>query len=212
MKFIKLILCCLCIFIITGCTKEYKLYIGDNKIVETFHMVIEDDNKYSYSPDGDFYPLHNDFNHKYKKKLKKEKGKSILDLEYKYSLDDFVNANSLNQCFDEKQIINNLSYYEIKLGKPNGCMFQEDYVINIITRNEVVDNNADIIKGNRYTWHVDNKENSDFKLVFKIKKGTAKTIFEENKIYIFIGLTLFATLVIITLIFIIRRIRKNQKV
>ena len=211
MKLIKLLLCCLVIFIITGCTKEYKLYLSDNKIVEKFHMVLENNNKYSYSPKGDFYPLHNDFNHKYKKKLKTENGNSILDLEYTYSLSDFINANSFNQCFDEREIKNTSSDYEIRLGKPNGCMFNEDYTINIITDNKVLDNNAEIVKGNQYIWHVNNKKGDNFTLHIKIRKGNSKYTSKKYSFFAYVFLVSFVVILLMLVIIFIRRKKINNR-
>ena len=212
MKYLKLFVILTISLIVCGCNKEYRLYINDNNIVEKFHMEIESDNKYSYVLDGDFYPLHNDFEHKFKKSLK-EKGKNkVLDLEYKYSLKDFINANSFNQCFDDRNIINDDEYYTINLSKPNGCMFNTNYIINIITSNDVVENNANEIKGNKYIWYVENDNKDNFKLNIKIKKGTEKTFKDKyNYIsYIIVGIALLG--IIVAIIILIKKNKNSKKI
>ena len=131
MRHIKIIILSLLVIFISGCSKEYELYISDNQVIEKFHMEIESDNKYSNLLDGDFYPLHNDFDHKYEKKLKNKGNSKVLDLKYVYSSKDFVYANSFNQCFDQRQVLNDKNYYTIELAKPNSCMFNAEYTINV---------------------------------------------------------------------------------
>ena len=42
----------LLLFVITGFTKEYRLYINYDGITESFHMVADSDNPYLYVLDG----------------------------------------------------------------------------------------------------------------------------------------------------------------
>ena len=149
---------------------------------------------------------------KFKKSLK-EKGKNkVLDLEYKYSLKDFINANSFNQCFDDRNIINDDEYYTINLSKPNGCMFNTNYIINIITSNDVVENNASEIKGNKYIWYVENDNKDNFKLNIKIKKGTEKTFKDKyNYIsYMIVGIALLG--IIVAIIILIKKNKNSKKI
>ena len=203
MRYAKLFMSIIIIILITGCTKEYKLYINDDSIVEKFHMEVNASSDYSYVLDGDFYPLHNDFEHKFKKSLKTKGNNKVLDLEYTYSPLQFLNANSFNQCFDEKKIImDDSDYYIISLSKPNGCMFNEDYIINIITNNKVVSNNAKKKKGNRYIWYVKNDDRENFKLEIKIAKGTGKNnIIINSMIYIVPVIALVAILIVLLVLF-----------
>ena len=205
MKYIKLLSLLILTIILSGCSKEYQLYISDDSIVEKFHMEIDSENKYSYILDGNFYPLHNDFNHKFNKKITKENNNRILDLEYTYSLKDFINANSFNQCFDDRNIINSNKYYSISLSKPNGCMFNESYTINIITDNKVINNDADKVKRNQYIWYVNQDNKEVFNLNIKIAKGKKRhNISQKN-------LGIFASLLIIILFFIKHVLKKRKK-
>lgn len=214
MRYIKIFISVLLLFVITGCTKEYRLYINDDGITESFHMVADSDNPYLYVLDGDFYPLHNDFDHKFKKELKVDGVNKIIDLEYKYSFEDFVYANSFNQCFDDRKIIfKDSDYYIIKLRKPNGCMFQEDYTINIITDNEVVENNADKIKGNKYIWYVKNADKDNFKLRIKIRKSKSKNVKKDgvNSLigYLILGFAFVGIMIIIYIA--VKKIKKKNQ-
>lgn len=211
MKYIKIFVIVILAVFLCGCTKEYKLYINDNGIVEKFHMDINSDNEYSFLLDGDFYPLHNDYNHKFKKNLKNKGNNKFLDIEYKYTFKSFINANSFNQCFDERNITNSKKYYTISLSKPNGCMFKNDYVINIITDNKVVENNANEIKGNKYVWYVENNSDSNFKLLIKVEKGTGKTTAQKYSFiaYIIIGIVIIGVLA--AGIILIKKYNQNKK-
>lgn len=212
MKYIKVFIIIFVILIITGCSKEYSLYINDNKFVEKFYLEVDKNNDYSYILDGDFYPIHNDFVNKFKKRLEVKDDNKILNLEYTYTPSDFVNANSFNQCFDDREVIvNDEKYYIIRLSKPNGCMFNEDYTINIITNNVVSYNNADKIDGNKYIWYVKNSDKNNFRLEIKVEKGTNKSSKLFNKMVIY-GFILFLTISVFVAIYIfIKRSKRSNK-
>lgn len=210
MKYIKFGIIIVITIIVCGCSKEYKLYIDDSGITEKFHMEIDSSDEYIFLLDGDFYPLHNNFDDKYKKDLKTRGNNKVLNLEYKYSFASFINANSFNQCFDYRNIKNEKEYYTIDLAKPNGCMFNTNYTINIITDNEVVENNANSVKGNKYIWYVDNAKSASFKLLIKIKKGTSKTIIEKYSFIAYIVVGSFAIGILLLVLFFIKKYRQNK--
>ena len=213
MKYIKIFIILIIFICITGCRKKYELYIDDNAVTEKFHLELNSDNKYAYILDGDFYPLHNDFDHTFQKKLDTKGNKKILDINYTYTYADFANANSFNQCFDEREIsFKDDNYFSIKLSKPNGCMFGEDYTINIITDKKVLSNNADKVNGNRYIWYVKNKNKDKFRLDIKIEKNELIDSKKNNSFigYIVLGLLLLAS--IFAIYFTLKIRKKNSNI
>lgn len=211
-KYIKLIFVFVIIIFIAGCKKEYNLYVYDNKIVEKFHMEIESENKYTKLYSGNINPLHGNFTDIYKKNLEKKGKKDILDLEYTYTPELFANANSINQCFDERKVTySSDNYFEIILGKPNGCMFKENYTINIITDNVVVSNNADKVTGNKYSWNVKNDGKSNFNLKIKIKKGDLKRKKNNSNIVIYIVVGIIIISFSAVIYFTYKRRKKNNE-
>lgn len=212
MKYFKFVIIIILAIIVCGCTKEYKLYIDDGGLTEKFHMEIDSSDEYIFLLDGDFYPLHNNFDQKFKKNLKNKGKNKVLNLEYKYSFSSFINANSFNQCFDYRNIKNEKDYYTIELSKPNGCMFNNDYTINIITDNEVVEDNANSVKGNKYIWYVDNTKKDNFKLLIKIKKGTGKTLIEKYNFIAYIIVGGFVVGILFIVLYFIKKYKKNREV
>ena len=213
MRGIKTLIIVFIVFIITGCRNEYNIYIHDNKVVEKFHMEIESNSKYKKFYDGDFYPLHGNFTNTYQKELKEDGNKDILDLKYVYSYADFANANYLHQCFNYANIdYKDDSFFSIKLKKPNVCMLQTNYTINIITYNKVVYNNADKVKGNKYIWYVNNNEKDKFDLEIRVEKGTEPTVVERNMYIVYIVIAIVVVAISVIAFITYRRRKVNNKI
>lgn len=169
-KFI--IIFCLVLFI-TGCTGQYNVTINKDTIEEEISAKMEKTDQYNMIINNDFYPLHSNFSKIYSKKVNTDGDLIDLNAKYTYTYDDFANANSFNQCFDDKTVdIYSNDYYYIHLTKFTNCVFSANFDINIKSIYKVVSSNADEVKNNVYTWHVteDNKDKLDVEIKFDRKK------------------------------------------
>ena len=203
MKKIKIIIIFLIVILLSGCHKEYYLYINDDKITEKFDIVLP------YSEDNierlnlNYYPLHANENQLYEKEIQKNGDMINAHFEYEYSPRNFVNTNSINQCFEDKEIIvDNEDYYYLKLGNMQNCMDDYDLSINIVTNNKVLSNNADKKRGNKYIWNLNNENKDQFNLEIKIAKGVKRVNY---------FLIAFAVLGIIALVFLISTVVRKSK-
>ena len=208
MKSIKIIIILLFTILLAGCSKEYYLTVEDNRIIEEFDTVIEDNVENNERLNLNYYPLHADDETIYKKTIKRENNMLKVHFSYSYNPKKFAYANSINQCFEKKEVIvDNDKYYYFKLEGFKACISDYDLNINIITNNNVLTNNADKINGNTYTWYLkeDNKDN--FNLEIKIEKG-AKNNNANIISKIFIITLVFA--IIIAVIVLLSKKRKSN--
>ncbi len=212
MKLKKCLLLSFLIIILSGCTNEYNINISDDKIEEELISYIypidtqykhvdgiEDDDKITPFIEGEQYPFSDTYDKVYKKTIEKTNDYTKVSFKYDYTLDEFKNSRTLNVCFDNATYTNTKKYLYIKLENFK-CLYSETLDINVKTDNKVMSNNADNKKNNIYTWHIDRDNINDKNIEIKIKKGMP---FSDKMMYI--GLGILGIIVIINVIFVVRR-------
>lgn len=183
----KFLILCLIILLLSGCSSEYNLFVSDNLFKDNIHFEYFKDESLPFSIDKPVYVFHNDLYTVYDKKIKNKRNLSILDFNYTYKPKDFVNANSFNYCFVEKNIIvDNNDYFEFNISKYNGCVLKNNFDIKIKTNNKVLEHNADSVNGNTYIWHVDTNNPDIFNLHMKIAKGVLVNNYSINYVLLII--------------------------
>lgn len=213
MKFKIYILLFLILFLISGCTSEYNLFISDDEILENIHIEFLENESLPFSTDNPIYVFHNNFDVAYEKKVKNKGDLKIIDYDYSYKLEDFVNANSFNQCFDYRNVIvNDDDYFEFEIANYNGCVLKNNFDIKIKTDNKVLENNADDVKNNVYIWHVDTNNPDKFSLKIKIAKGVSasKLNIQDNEIILLFICAFILILFTVGLIFKIKLKKRND--
>lgn len=212
MRLFKLVIIFTILLFISGCGIDYTLVVTDKYFDEDISILIDNDSIDKSDINQDYNPIHYSDKIFYKKTTKKKGNKVIVNLKYRYTLDEFKNANSFNQGFLNRDVklVDDVIY--INLSDFSGFAQDIDFDIKIKTKNDVIKHNADVVNGYTYIWHVDSKNKDKLHIEMEIKKGTAKSIFEENKVYIIIGTLVFTSLIILILLFIIRKVKVNQKV
>lgn len=209
MKKIRLLFIISICIILAGCKQEYNLIIDNDKIVEEYNVIVEDTEENNKRLELDYYPIHADDTKKYNKKVSKENNMLNVHMDYTYVPKDFSNANSINQCFDTKQVIvDDENYYYFRFGSINNCMTDYNMDINIITKNKVLKHNADQVKGKKYTWHLTNENKEKFNLEIMIKKNK-KIKFPVKKIIIISVVSIF---IIILIALVLKKKNKSNRV
>ena len=202
----KIFLLILFVNILVGCTPSYNLTFEDDKVIEKISLELPNTPDNNSLINNDFYPLHSNEDIIYNKNVKITDENIFLNLDYTYSSYDFNNSNILNLCFHYKDLdLNNKDYYYLKLNQFFPCVTANEFDINIITKNKVLMNNADSVKGNTYTWHVTEDNKDDLSIEIKIAKGQKAF---DNSIIIYV---LFGIIVVI-IIFTIRWFINKRKV
>ena len=211
MKKIKLIILLLIIMIASGCTKEYNLIIDNDKIIEEFNITLDNNEENKQRLELDYFPLHADDTTKYEKKIEKVDNLLNAHFSYTYNPKEFVNANSINECFETKEIlVDNQDYYYFKLENMKECMSDYNLDINITTNNKVLDNNADEIKDNKYIWHLTDDNKSTFKLEMKIDKNNYSKSSNKSLFYTVVLVVVTVVIIILAIYLIIKRNKSNK--
>lgn len=208
-KFLILIL----LLLLTGCSTNYNLKVSNNSFKENIDLVIEKNIEVEATDeiiekDDQVTPFLNEktasltTNDKfYKKKVKDLDNYAQVQMSYKYTEDEFKNANSINLCFEYPELDFNENYY-IHLQGEFYCLYGDSIDIKIETKNKVYSNNADKVDGNTYIWHI-NSENIDYvDIEIDIDKGVS------TYDIIFVVISVIA---LISLLFIGIKLYKNNK-
>ena len=225
---IKTICLLFVLLVLTGCNAEYNLDISDNKIVESTNIYAEEsdldiidedgfaiDNPFSnvddfidYNYSIDYRAFNYNFNNEsnYEKaKINDSNGQGI-NLRYTYDFENFENSYFLNKYFSENSYTINDRFIIIDLNDFNGVYYLNsgnslnNLAINIKTNLKVLENNADSVNGNVYTWNIDSENASEKKVYIKIKKK-----FNYMSIIIGISVVFSLGLIIALIVFYIRR-------
>ena len=158
-----------------------------------------------YSGDKKYY----DFN------LEEKNGNTNVNYSYKHSIDDYGKSNFISYCYGNNSITNETD--KIIINTPNrfNCIEMEDgfymdvVTVHIKTDLKVLDNNADRVDSNIYTWTFNKSdyENKSIQMIID-KSGFIGQInqFENNPLPIII----LGLLIIGFIIFIIVRILKTK--
>lgn len=229
-KQIKVLFLLIVMMVLTGCNVEYNLNISDDKIIESTNFYVEDDDL--VDSDGlfssldemvDYYYLQDyyafvdvgSFNAFYDKN-KINNDKLGLNLTHTYSFENFDDSYLMNYKYSNKNykagkdnltidISDFSAFYEKDIGDELDVINFNDLTINIKTDLKVLDNNADSVNGNIYTWNVDKDNSSDKRVYIKLKK-----VDKKNNISISVLLIIGFVLVIVLIVF--YTVRKNNDV
>ena len=209
MKFFKYFIIIMILTILTGCSIDYNLYVTDNYIDENININADDNSENINDANKKYNPLNYSNDIEYNQTVKRKNGKIIVNLQYRYKLEEFKNANSFNQGFYNRNVSLEDDIININLSDFSGFAPTVDFDIRIKTKNEVIESNADIVKGNTYIWHVDGKHKDKLKIDIKIKRGTAKneSIFAQYSVVLYI----IGAIILFVVIFSIRLFVKKRK-
>ena len=178
------------LLILSGCSNEYNLTIENGKFKEEINIVIPKSMHQKYdSVEGEKNPetyveeddqltpfLNNEQyavgNKKYNKKVTEDNDNYYVDLSYDYTPEEFENGRVLSGCFEDVKYEYNDDYYLINLSGRFYCLYGKETVINIKTSNIVEDNNSNKVKGDTYTWTINNDNVNDVDISIKVLKKT----------------------------------------
>lgn len=214
MKFFKYLIIVMILIILTGCSIDYNLYVTDNYIDENININAEDNSENINDANKKYNPLHYSDDIEYNQTIKRKNGKIIVNLQYRYKFEEFKNANSFNQGFYNRNVSLDNNTININLSDFSGFAPNVNFDIKIKTKNEVIESNADIVKGNTYIWHVDGNNKDKLKIDIKIKRGTAKniSIFEQYSIILCIVGLVLLFIIVFSIIFIVKKRKESNKI
>ena len=225
----------ICLLLLTfGCSSQYNLNIKDDRIEESIVSKISNDEIPASSNlkimgdievddqitpfiKNDQFPFINDETIKYDKSVKNKDGYTTVTLRHNYSFDDYKRSKAYN-CFENKDFYEDNGFYNISLYGTFYCFHGDDITINVKTDFKVVNNNADIVDNNVYTWVIDEESHTNKEIILKMKKpllsnsGIKKTIFNSPIVAVIIILLLFVIIVSSAVYFVRRKNAENNKI
>lgn len=175
----KIIILITFIFLLTGCEVNYNLNITEDNITEKIEGTYEIntcehecDSPVGQILDMEITPLLNNADNlvnKYTENSEIEDNYGTITKEYKFTHKNYGDSYLLNTCFKNKNYENKDGYIFIKVSDFSGCYMSSDVNINITTDLKVLDNNADYITNNTYTWKIDENNYKEYEIIFKVK-------------------------------------------
>ena len=157
---------------LTGCDIEYNLTIDNDSFDEKIVLsILKQDTSFENMTDylKNKIPISNErYETKfYEPSIDVHENSYDLVYDYSYDLDSFKNGFFVNNCYTDISIVEDGNILNISSGKdfrclsPDNGLIADSAKINIKTKLEVLDNNADSVNGNTYTWvfNKDSKKN-----------------------------------------------------
>jgi hypothetical protein len=211
----KTILLIFIILFFTGCTPNYNIVIDDSLITEEL-IIPENDDHYAER----FSNLYSIVDKKKQYDFSVSENSAVF--KYVYSFDEFNESNIIKSCYESFHLIKENDYYVLQTGLNFNCypLQISDYEfvefdelkINIkIVNYEVLENNADYINKNVYSWVINKNNYTNKPIIIKIKEKEDK---KTNNIYLVVGsiILLICLIGLIIYIFINSLKNKNNKI
>ena len=215
----NILLFIVCILILTGCDIEYNLTIDNDSFDEkiTLSLLKQDisfenmtdylKNKISISNDR----YENKF---YESSIYVHDNSYDLIYDYSHDFNSFKSGFFVNNCYTDINISGNDNEISIFSGddfrclSPDNGLIADSAKINIKTKLEVLDNNADSVNGNTYTWNIDRNNYKTKEINLKLKKVNENSFDFSFIIYIAIPIIIFGVIFILAK----NKIRKINKI
>lgn len=216
----KTILLTIMTILLTGCTVNYDLKFNESTIEENITIIPEtqeEKENTKYFENRDFYSI---IDQKNELMYEKQKNKDdSYEFKYTYNFENFKNSR-FTTCYDAYTLNNDNGIITLSTSKEFRCLTYDynnvdNIKINITTEYKVVDNNADEVNGNVYTWNInrDNSTNKPIKFSYNKKKKrklTLKEFIEKNMVNIIIIASTLLLFILITLSIYIKNKRVNK--
>lgn len=188
------------IVFLSGCSSEVNISITDKFINEDVNIRFAENNSYTKDTFRKFIPLY--YDEAIVDTMPDEKVKGVLYYEYgirelsdeyivnyknSFSFSNYGKARTINSAFkssfvsyDKKGNVLTISTDSEGIKLFNNYDDLKEVKVNITTNNEVLDNNADNINGNIYTW-IFTKSKNDKSIYLKIDFNTEEKEEEEEE-------------------------------
>lgn len=183
----------LLLFLLTGCDVEYNLKIDDNTYLEDININLPHTDGWKQTVNRmskvNQISYINSSNEKNYYDIKSSNGYSI-NYKYKFDSSSILHSEAINRCYnivglEDNTEDNSMTFYTNTVFKclyNDGRQVIDSATINIITPLKVLDNNADKVEGNKYTWVIDETNFENKPISIKMEKP--KTVDKGNQMII----------------------------
>ncbi len=222
----KLFLLIICLFLITGCDVKYDLVIDNDNFRENVTMsFLKSQTNYD---DVSIYlsnrtPISNnaDETRFYDSKIEEDNSYYNLIYDCNHDINTIRQSYFISNCYPNFSIQSSDDKITLSSGTDFRCIngddaLQSDSVeINITTKLKVLDNNADVVNGNTYTWNIDKNNYQSKSLDMVLQKSfDLNEIVVQNEASYLTGIIAVVIIVVLLIIFIFVKFkqRKNNKI
>lgn len=178
----KKVLMLLSIVLLSGCTAEYNLEFKDDVFYEVIEGTVNNDeieeevegrtdvNPIYYNLYIEDNPLISSSEEVYNKQIIDIENGKKFNFSYAYD-GNFDKAKVINYCFEENIFEEDDEFYYINLSGKFGCLYSDELKINVTSDKAVLENNADSIKNNTYSWTINEDNVDDVNIMMAISKS-----------------------------------------
>lgn len=221
----KFILFIMCFFLVTGCDVKYDLTIDNDTFDETVTMsflksqttyddvsiYLENKTPISYNT-SDIY---------YDSSIEEDDNYYDLIYNYKHDFNGFIQSYFVTNCYPDFSIESNDKRITLYSGSQFMCFegydgLKADSVeINITTKLKVLNNNADEVNGNTYTWNIDdsNYENKPIEMTLEKAFQIEDVVSQSEASYLsFIIVTIIILVALVVVLFVKHKAKKNNNI
>lgn len=217
MKYLKRMLFIFVIFILSGCSVDYNLYVNEDKTISEKVIAQESTNKLEsltrtkgeqaityiynmYKRDNEDINLSNQTSNDTTKVLATTYHNDIEDYADKFT-SDVVNKASVTKYNGVVTLLLNQSQ---KLNDDSYSLIYDTIKVNIHIPFKVVDHNADSVQGNTYTWNINkNSDLKNIKISYNEEQLKNKSVIKINNNIFNINYGIIAGSVIIVVVLLI---------
>lgn len=202
----KKIILILLILVVSGCSTQYNLKIDGKKFKEDINIIINKSEIPAPSPidgvetddpitpflTGDTTVFFQNDDIIYNKIVEEFDNYYNINMSYQYNGNEFKNSNSLQLCFENIDFSESKNY-KINLSGTFYCMYSDSVSINIESKNRVINNNADSVNGNVYTWNITQENKDNVNIQFEVTKHNTyfEIMFYAGLVVVFVGIVIF---------------------
>lgn len=186
MKKNKILILLIILFLMTGCQAEYNLTIDNDTYTESINMTVDNDDTYNIQnlKENNQYISSSSTNGLiYEKTIEENYDNTIFNYKHSFSFDEF--RGTLNgKCFNKINLTESDGIYSL-YASDFICYGEheqtaESYKINIKTNYNVINNNADEVNNNVYTWMIDKNNYSGKTINFQYSKQEVEIPVSKN--------------------------------
>jgi hypothetical protein len=207
----KIILSVLLLLLVSGCDAVYNVEIYNDTCKEDA-TIIEDNSSNWYDKNqygGTFKDMldeeYNRDNYYYSKKMISTETELGLNYKGKLSLSDYDTSSIVYRCYDYFSMTEQDDSIVISTSKHNLCFdnykWLDSLIVNVKTNHKVINNNADNVNGNTYTWNL-TKYDNDRSIQIELSKDEYVFNYDNEVLKKFGAVAIVAGAITLVLIFV----------
>lgn len=188
MKWLKVLVLIIFVFLLSGCTVNYNIELDQDGMTEKSIFTLDGSkesekrvNDLYKTPLVAYYDMDVNKSFYYKAEKSKKDNNNILTYTYRFKNTQLRSSPLVEGCYYKRNVMIDDDYIVLQTDERVTCLFEDGYQlvdelkINIRTRLNVVEQNADYHDGNTYTWVINKNNYTNKPIYFKVEKMEEKT-------------------------------------